>query len=69
MNNPYSEVMTEYLTNYMCFIALSVEIFSVLFIYGIVRNIIVVLFVDTVVLLGLLLKGLIKKNTKGKDLF
>ena len=69
MNNPYSEVMTEYLTNYMCFIALSVEIFSVLFIYGIVRNIIVVLFVDTVVLLGLLLKGLIKKNTKGKVLF
>lgn len=62
INNPYSEVMTEYLTNYMCFIALSAEIFTIFFIYGIVKNVIVVLFVDTVVLLGLLLRGLTKKN-------
>lgn len=58
--NFYSEVMTEYLTNYMCFIALSVEIFSILFIYGMVKNVIVVLFVDTIVLIGLLTRGLTK---------
>lgn len=65
MNNPYSEVMTEYLTNYMCFIALSAEIFSILFIYGLVKNVILVLVVDTVVLIGLLLRGLTKKNPGG----
>ena len=31
MNNYYGEIITEYLTNYMCFIVLSVEIFSILF--------------------------------------
>lgn len=30
MNNYYGEIITEYLTNYMCFIVLSVEIFSIL---------------------------------------
>ena len=65
INTLYSEIMTEYLTNYMCFIALSVEIFSILFIYGMVKNVIVVLFVDTTVLIGLLLRGLTKKNREG----
>lgn len=60
--NFYCEVMTEYLTNYMCFIALSVELFSILFIYGIVKNIIAVFLVDTIVLIGLLMRGLAKKN-------
>ncbi len=54
--------MTEYLTNYMCFVVLSVEIFTILFVYGIVDNIIAVLFADTVVLLGLLLIGLMKRK-------
>ena len=62
MNYSYSEVMTEYLINYMCFVALSVEVFTVFFIYGIVKNVTAVLLVDTVVLVGLLLRGLIKKN-------
>ena len=31
MNNYHGEIVTEYLTNYMCFIVLSVEIFSILF--------------------------------------
>jgi transcriptional regulator, merR family len=61
-NNPYRKIMTEYLTNYMCFVVLSVEIFTILFVYGIVDNIIAVLFADTVVLLGLLLIGLMKRN-------
>ena len=67
--NFYSEVMAEYLTNYMCFTALSVEIFSILFIYGIVKNVVVILFVDTVILIGLLVRGLTKKNSGGDVTF
>lgn len=63
MNSRYGELITEYLTNYMCFVALSVEVFSILFIYGIVKNVVILLFADTAVLLGLLLTGLIKKDT------
>lgn len=63
MNSRYGKLITEYLTNYMCFVALSVEVFSILFIYGIVKNVVILLFADTAVLLGLLLIGLIKKDT------
>ena len=38
MNNYYGEIITEYLTNYMCFIVLSVEIFSILFTFGAVKK-------------------------------
>ena len=38
MNNYYGEIITEYLTNYMCFIVLSVEIFSILFTFGVVKK-------------------------------
>lgn len=65
MNNPYREAIAEYVTNYLCFIALSVEIFSILFVYGVVENVIAVLFVDTLVLIGLLLRGLAKKHSGG----
>ena len=34
MNNYYGEIITEYLTNYMCFIVLSIEIFLILFTFG-----------------------------------
>ena len=37
MNNYYREIITEYLTNYMCFIVLSVEIFSILFTFEVVK--------------------------------
>ncbi len=38
MNNYYGEIITEYLTNYICFIVLSVEIFSILFTFGVVNQ-------------------------------
>ena len=41
-------IITEYLTNYMCFIVLSVEIFSILFTFGVVRSVVVLLFVEDV---------------------
>ena len=65
MNNRYEEIIAEYLSNYMCFIALSAEVFSVLFIYGVVKNIVAVLAVDTAVFIGLLIAGLIKMDLKG----
>lgn len=64
--NIYGELITEYLTNYMCFVALSVEAFSILSAHGLVKNIIVVLAVDTVVLIGILAIGIIKMDLHGK---
>lgn len=60
MNYPHGELISEYLTSYICFIVLSVEIFSILFIYGLVKSVVIVLFVDTVVLIGILIVGITK---------
>ncbi len=60
LNRPYGELITEYLTNYLCFIALSVELFSILFVYGFVESVVLVLLIDTVVLIGTLIVGIAK---------
>lgn len=60
MNPIYGELITEYLSNYLCFIALSVEVFSILFVYGLTKSVVAVLLVDTVVLIGLLIAGITK---------
>lgn len=60
MNYIYGELITEYLSNYLCFIALSVEVFSILFVYGLTKSVVAVLIVDTVVLIGLLIAGITK---------
>lgn len=62
MNHIYGELITEYLSNYLCFIALSVEVFSIMFVYGLIKSVVVVLFVDTIVLLGILIAGIAKVN-------
>ena len=66
MSNYYREIITEYLTNYMCFIVLSIEIFSILFTFGVVKSIVVLLFVNTVVFIGLLVVGLSKMDLREK---
>ena len=66
MNNYYGEIITEYLTNYMCFIVLSVEIFSILFTFGVVKSVVVLLFVNTAVFIGLLAVGLVKMDLREK---
>lgn len=66
LDNYYGEIITEYLTNYMCFIVLSIEIFSILFTFGVVKSIVVLLFVNTVVFIGLLVVGLSKMDLRGK---
>lgn len=60
MNHIYGELITEYLSNYLCFIALSVEVFSILFVYGLTKSVVAVLLVDTVVLIGLLIARITK---------
>lgn len=60
MNNAYNSIIAEYLTNFICFIVLSAEVFSILFIYHIVKNIVLLLFVDTVVFILVLIIGLTK---------
>lgn len=62
INSQHGKLVTEYLTNYLCFVALSVEVFSILFIYDIVKNVVILLFADTFVLFALLLSGLIKAD-------
>ncbi|MCM1326642.1 MAG: MerR family transcriptional regulator [Bacteroidales bacterium] len=61
-NYPYGELISEYLTNYICFVALSIETFSILFVYGVVKSVVMVLFVDTAVLIGILIIGIAKKG-------
>ena len=68
MNNYYGDIITEYLTNYMCFIVLSVEIFSILFTFGVVKSVVVLLFVNTAVFMGLLVVGLTKMDLRGKEI-
>lgn len=58
-NYLYGELITEYLSNYLCFIALSVELFSILFVYGLVKSVVAVLIVDTVVFIGMLIAGIV----------
>ena len=68
MNNYYGEIITEYLANYMCFIVLSVEIFSILFTFGVVKSVVVLLFLNTAVFIGLLIVGLVKMDLREKEI-
>ncbi|MDO4323823.1 MAG: MerR family transcriptional regulator, partial [Lachnospiraceae bacterium] len=45
--SPYNSLITEYLTNYICFVSLSVEVFTILFVHGVMKNVVAVLLVDT----------------------
>lgn len=62
MNHICGELITEYLSNYLCFIALSVEVFSIMFVYGLIKSVVAVLLVDTIVLIGTLIVGIVKAN-------
>lgn len=64
-NYLYGELISEYLSNYLCFIALSVELFSILFLYGLVKSVVAVLFADTAVLIGILIAGIINHHRAG----
>lgn len=55
-----SDSITDYITNYLCLIVLSVEIFIILYVNEFVSHITVILFIDTFVLIGLLLIAICK---------
>lgn len=50
-----SSFAADYIANYLCFIALSVEIFIILYVKEIMKHVTVILFIDTFVLIGVLL--------------
>ena len=54
----YGAFVTEYLTNGLCFIALSIEAFSILFVCGLARSVLAVLAADAAFLGGALLLGM-----------
>ena len=60
INYTYGELITEYLSNYLCFITLSVEVFSIMFVYGLIKSVVAVLLVDTAALIGILIAGITK---------
>ncbi|MGN0432677.1 MAG: DUF1648 domain-containing protein, partial [Lachnospiraceae bacterium] len=59
-----SESVTDYITNYLCLIALSVETFIILYLKEIVKHVTVMLFIDTFVLIGLLLMAVYRTTRK-----
>ena len=61
-----SESVTNYITNYLCFIAVSVEIFIILYVKEIVKYVTDILFIDTFVLIGLLLMAVYRTARKRK---
>ncbi|MCM1261714.1 MAG: MerR family transcriptional regulator [Butyrivibrio sp.] len=63
------ELITEYLSNYLCFVALSIETFSILFAYGLLKSVVAVLFIDTVILIGILIAGIAKINLVHSPIF
>ena len=61
-----SEDITNYITNYLCFIVLSVEVFIILYVNEIVRNVILLLLADTLVLIGVLMLVCYRLNKEGR---
>ena len=51
------DAIADYVPNFMCFTALSLEIFSVLFIYGIVHSAAFLILINTAVFAGLFVSG------------
>ena len=59
-----SDTVADYIANYLCFMTLSVEIFIILYVHKIAEHVTVVLFVDTLVFIGLLLMAVYKVTRK-----
>ena len=68
MRFPCGELIREYLSNYLCFIALSLEVFTILFVYGVLKSVVAVLLADTVVLIGILIAQIpVAEQEKKRD--
>ena len=60
--------VTDYITNYLCFIALSVEVFIILYANEIMKHVTVILFLDTLVLIGLLAMAVYRAKGKRSNI-
>lgn len=58
----YSDSLADYITNSLCFVAVSVEIFTLLYVHGAAKHITVVLFADIIVLAAVFLEGHFRRN-------
>lgn len=57
LNALYADFIVNYTTNYLCFLALSIQVFTLLFINEIFKSLTAVLMLDTLILIGILLFG------------
>ena len=57
-----TEAIADYIVNYFCMIALSIEVFIVLYVNGIMKHVTTILLFDTVVLMALLFMAVRKKG-------
>lgn len=63
----FSDMISDYLTNFMCFTAVSVQVFTILFVKGLAEHVTTVLVLDAVVLLGLPAAGWLRMRLKGRS--
>ncbi|NMS88348.1 MerR family transcriptional regulator [Clostridioides difficile] len=63
----YIDIIADYLTNFLCFVALSIEVFSIFFICNIVKHVTVIIFIDVLVFIVLLIIGLYKLFKKANQ--
>ena len=68
MNIIDSKPVTDYITNYLCFIALSVELFIIFYTKKMVEHVTVILFVDTFILIGLLFMAIYRTTRKKQSM-
>lgn len=50
-------MVTEYIANSICLVVVSVEIFAILFLVGLVKNIVIILLIEGIILASLLFMG------------
>lgn len=58
MGPPFADIVTDYLTNFLCVMLLSVEIFTLFYLAGILVHVTVILVADAVIFLGMLMAGM-----------
>lgn len=63
----YNNTVADYLTNFLCFVAMSVEVFTILFVNHIMKEITIVLLADTVVFIGLLIIAWSQLSRKNQE--
>lgn len=67
INAFYRDMITAYVVNSLCFLTISIEIFTILFTYGIFKNIVVMLVTEGLLLIGLMIVGLLKMSKKTEN--